>query len=85
MNWLEKKSIDLLKTELKEIDSKLTKLVAEENMKTVFKNFEHLSNTDGTTNNNGVWALQRKLFSKITEPLPIAKKRSERQINYISE
>ena len=50
----ENDQIDLLKTELKEIELKLTKLVAEENRKIVFKNFEHLSNTDGTTNNNGV-------------------------------
>ena len=60
--------------ELDEIDQKLTITVAEENRKQVFDNFEKISNTDGTTNNNGIWALKRKLFPKIAENLPIAKK-----------
>ena len=66
--------INILKTELDEIDLKLIKIVAEENRKQVYENFEKLSNTDGTTNNHGIWALKRKLFPKNTEPLPIAKR-----------
>ena len=56
--------IDILKTELDGINQELTKIVAEENRKQVYDNFEKLSNTDGTTNNNGIWAIKRKLFQK---------------------
>ena len=32
-----------------------------------------LSNTDGTTNVNGMWTLKKKLFPKHSNPLPVAK------------
>ena len=38
------------------------------------ENFAKLSNTDGSTNANGVWAVNRKVFPKNTETLPFAKK-----------
>ena len=63
-----------MKAELNVINLKLTSFVAEENKKQVYDNFEKLSNTDGTTNNNGIWALKRKLFPKNTKSLPMAKK-----------
>ena len=66
--------IEILKNKLNEIDLDLTLTVAEENKKQVYDNFEKISNTDGTTNNNGIWALKRKLFPKNTENIPIAKK-----------
>ena len=68
--------IEILKLKLGEIELKLSNMVAEENRKQVFDNFEKLSNTDGTTNINGIWTLKRKIFPKITESLPIAKKDS---------
>ena len=66
--------IEVLKAELNVINLKLTSFVAEENKKQVYDNFEKLSNTDGTTNNNGIWALKRKLLPKNTKSLPMAKK-----------
>ena len=66
--------IEVLKAELNVINLKLTSFVAEENKKQVYDNFEKLSNTDGTTNNNGIWALKRKLFPKTQNPYQWQKK-----------
>ena len=45
---------EILEMKLSEIEEKLSNMVAEENRKQVFDNFEKLSNTDGTTNINGM-------------------------------
>ena len=59
---------------MSELDIKISELTAEENRKQVMDNFLKLSNTDGSTNINGMWSLKRKLFPKNSESLPFAKK-----------
>ena len=58
---------DKIKTELIEIEKQIANLSAQENRKKVFDNFGELSNTDGTTNMNGIWGLKRKMFPKNSE------------------
>ena len=65
---------DKIDTNLKKIEEQIANLTAEENRKKVFEDFGKLSNTDGTTNINGIWSLKRKLFPKNSEPIPIAKR-----------
>ena len=67
---------DKIKTELIEIEKQIANLSAQENRKKVFDNFGELSNTDGTTNMNGIWGLKRKMFPKNSESLPISKRNS---------
>ena len=40
---------------LSELEVKISELTAEENRKQVMNNFLKLSNTDGSTNINGMW------------------------------
>ena len=42
--------------------------------------FKSLSNTDGTTNVNGMWGLKRKISPKNSKQLPLAKKNEDNKI-----
>ena len=66
-----------LENKLTEVEKKVSTLTADENRKKVVDNFELLSNTDGSTNTNGLWNLKRKVFPKNAETLPFAKKNFE--------
>ena len=59
--------------ELEETEKKISELSAEENRNKVVDNFASLSDSDGTTNQNGFWAIKRKIFPKNKESLPFAK------------
>ena len=63
-----------LEVKLSELEMEISKLCSEENRKKVVENFQTLSNTDGSTNINGLWNLKRKVFPKNAESLPFAKK-----------
>ena len=58
------------------LKNKLQIYLLKKTEKKVFDNFGELSNTDGTTNMNGIWGLKRKMFPKNSESLPISKRNS---------
>jgi hypothetical protein len=66
-----------LNAELHEIEAIISKFTAMENRNKVIENFKELSGIDGSTNQNGVWALKRKIFPKNKESLPFAKRNFE--------
>ena len=66
--------IEKLEKELEEVEQNISNLSAKDNRDKIVENFAKLSNTDGSTNANGVWAVNRKVFPKNTETLPFAKK-----------
>ena len=49
------------------LKNKLQIYLLKKTEKKVFDNFGELSNTDGTTNINGIWGLKRKMFPKNSE------------------
>ena len=53
-----------LNAELEETEASISKLTAIDNRNKVIENFETLSGIDGSANQNGVWALKRKIFPK---------------------
>ena len=60
--------------EIEEIEGKISDITAEENRNKVVSNFATLKASDGTTNQNGVWSIKRKLFPNNQQSLPLAKK-----------
>ena len=62
-----------LQMKINQTESEISKMSALDNRNKVIDNFSSLARNDGTTNQNGVWALKRKLFPKSRESLPFAK------------
>jgi hypothetical protein len=60
--------------QIEEIETIISKEVSKDLRDKIVKNFETLTNTDGTQNVNGMWTLKRKIFPKHVKPLPVAKK-----------
>ena len=61
--------INIEKTEME-----ISDLSAKENRNKIVENFSQLADIDGATNQAGVWAIHRKIFPKICESLPFAKR-----------
>ena len=66
-----------LEENLRVLEEKIVREVAEDNRNRVINNFENLSITDGSTNINGMWKLKKKVFPKHQPSLPSAKKDSK--------
>ena len=66
--------------ELDNVEKEIAKEVANENREKVISTFKLLSNTDGTTNVNGMWGLKRKIFPKNSRQLPLAKKNENNKL-----
>ena len=63
-----------LNLKLDEIEKQVAEKVAEKNRNKVVKNFKFLANQEGNLNTNNMWSQKRKVFPKIKESLPFAKK-----------
>ena len=70
----DEEELESLKSSLSKLETEISRLTAEENRNTVVNNFQELSNTDGSTNINGMWNLKKKVFPRNVETLPVAKK-----------
>ena len=66
--------------EIDKVEKEIAKEVAKENRDKVINAFKLLSNTDGTTNINGMWGLKRKIFPRNSKQLPIAKKNLDNKL-----
>ena len=71
---------DDLKKELDDLEVEIGNEIANDNRNKVMNTFQALSDTDVTTNVNGMWGLKRKIFPKNVEQLPTAKKNVENRI-----
>ena len=56
---------------------RISSLSAKENRDQIVDNFAQLTRNDGSTNVNGVWALNRKEFPKNSQTLPFAMENDE--------
>ena len=63
-----------MKEELDAVTNDLTKLVAKDNCEKIMENFGHLDQTFGESFSGGIWSLKKKVFPKITPPVPTAKR-----------
>ena len=63
----------VLKEELDAVTNDLTKLVAKDNCEKIMENFGHLDQTFGESFAGGVWGQKKKIFPKVTPPVPAAK------------
>ena len=72
-----------LEENLASVESEIADNVAEDNLKKIKENFQHLSNPDGLVNTNGMWNIKRKNFPKNRESLPFAKQKFSWRINNI--
>ena len=60
--------------ELIKVEDEISNISSEENRNKVVENLQSFANTDGSTNNMGVWNIKKKIFPKNTKSLPFAKK-----------
>ena len=60
--------VEQLESKLSEVEKKVSALTADENKNMVVENFKLLSNTDGSTNTNGLWNKKEELFQKMLKP-----------------
>ena len=65
---------DDLHAELEKVEEEISNEVPKNNRDKIVDNFKGLTDTDNSTNINGMWNLKSKILPKHTKPLPVAKK-----------
>ena len=71
---LNSQKLDEIRDKIVSVESKLSSLIADENLKKIKDNLTALSNTDGSMAVPGVWKLKKKIFPKNSVSLPVSKK-----------
>ena len=77
MKTTEEKNIEEIEHEIQQVEKEISSLSSKENRDTIINNFSNLTRNDGSTNVNGVWNINRKVFPKNSETLPFAKRNDE--------
>jgi hypothetical protein len=77
MKTTEEKNIEEIENEIEQVEKKISSLSSKENRDKIIDNFSNLTRNDGSTNVNGVWSINRKVFPKNSETLPFAKRNDE--------